>query len=235
MGEVLSWKWPRDQIAEPSLGAAPVGWTWPQVASLAAAIKPHARIAVVCRNNAPLLGLAFKLIRQGVGVQMLGRDISRNLVALSRKIIPDDATPQVQCFSLLSDWADSERAKLLATSGGDASGSRLDALTDRVESLLAVLDAPGVSTAGDLRSALERLFNSEGAVVLSTGHRVKGLEYDLVLHLDPWRVPSRQARRQAAEGHLAALQQELNLLYVIETRAKHTLLHADLEAFINPD
>ena len=46
------------------------------------------------------------------------------------------------------------------------------------------------------------------------------------LHIDPWRVPAKRAI-----DNPAALRQELNLKYVIETRAKHTLIEANAEGF----
>jgi hypothetical protein len=51
------------------------------------------------------------------------------------------------------------------------------------------------------------------------------------VHLDAFRVPSGYAKAQAAQGNTAPLQQDKNLLYVIETRAQHTLMIARLEDF----
>ena len=72
-------------------------------------------------------------------------------------------------------------------------------------------------------------------LVLSTIHSAKGLEWDLVLHLDPWRVPSKYARKAAALGDATALAQEWNLKYVCETRTRHTLIEADLADFQSGD
>ena len=57
-------------------------------------LKPYAsgELAILCRNNAPLLSMAFKLLRQGIGVNMMGRDIGRGLSALCKKLSPDFAT-----------------------------------------------------------------------------------------------------------------------------------------------
>ena len=52
-----------------------------------------------------------------------------------------------------------------------------------------------------------------------------------MLHLDPWRIPSKWAREAAREGDTAQLDQEWNLKYVAETRTKHTLLEANLKTF----
>ena len=57
------------------------------------------------------------------------------------------------------------------------------------------------------------------------------MECDLVVHLDPWRLPSKHARKAADRGDMSQLQQEMNLKYVIETRAKETLIQATVEDF----
>jgi len=189
---------------------------------------PTATVAVLCRNNAPLLALAFKLLRQGVSVVMLGRDIGQGLVALSRKIAKDDGMPIVQVIGQVQEWKESEKAKALAEGHDD----RIGVLADRAECLLAVAESSGVVDAGGLRTALEKLFSRDhGRITLASIHKAKGLEWNVVLHLDPWRIPSKQAKKAAAEGDERQLIQEWNLKYVLETRTKHTLLTANLEDF----
>lgn len=58
-----------------------------------------------------------------------------------------------------------------------------------------------------------------------SGHKSKGLEWASVFHLDPWRIPSPFSRKGEA------LEQELNLEYVITTRTKSELTLIDLEDF----
>ena len=62
------------------------------------------------------------------------------------------------------------------------------------------------------------LFKQEGPIQLMSGHKAKGLEYETVFHLDPWRIPSRFAHEGTEE-----FEQELNVRYVIETRFKQNL------------
>ena len=194
-------------------------WDWQDIKTLAEAHKCSS-FAVLCRNNPPLFSTAFRLIRAGVGCQMLGRDIGKSLGALAKKIIPQEGTPAPDCVKLISEWIDNETAKARANGNDD----KADQVHDRGYCLMAVLDsAPHVHTREDLLTALEALFaRKDQLVTLATGHRAKGLEWDLVVHLDPWRVP-----RKGAEG--AALEQELNLKYVIETRARRVFVHANAE------
>lgn len=200
------------------------GWSWEWLEQLAQGES----LAVLCRNNAPLLSLAFKLLRRSVPVVMAGRDIGKGLVAMTRKLAPSDSTPASQLLSALAEWESSERSKLLASDRPDA----LAGLEDRCEGLRAIAEGSQAKTAGDLRAAITTLFARErGRVVLSSIHRAKGLEWNTVLHLDPWRIPSKQARAQAKLGDRRALEQEMNLRYVCETRTQETLAEANLEDF----
>lgn len=199
-------------------------WSW-------ATMAPYVNggeAAILCRNNAPLLGMAFKLIRQGTSCQMLGRDIGKGLLTLSKKLMPLDDTPAHECAILISQWADHE-VQLALANGKD---EKLAGINDRAECLHAVLEGALAKNAGELRNALADLFSREnGRITLATGHKAKGLEWDFVLHLDPWRVPSKFAKSAAARGDSRAMEQELNLRYVLETRTKHTLALANLEDF----
>lgn len=200
-------------------------WTWKDIETHK---TPGHGVAILCRNNAPLLSMAFKLIRQGTGVVMLGRDIGKGLVTLSKKILPLDTTPAPECAKLINQWLEHEVA--LAQANGKE--EKIDGLQDRADCLHAVLEGSLCADAGKLRSALANLFSAEvGKVTLATGHKAKGLEWDTVIFLDPWRIPSKWAREAALDGDERQLIQENNLKYVIETRTKHTLILANLEDF----
>lgn len=179
---------------------------------------PHATIAVLCRNNAPLWKLAFAMLRQKVPIVMQGRDLGKMLVSLSRKIEGSDSASREQFLRKLTEWEERQRAR--------ADEERQDAIVDRAECLRVV--AEDARDAGEVRRAIEDLFaRTTGALTLSTIHRAKGLEWNMVVHLDSWRVPSKRARKQGGE----TLQQENNLLYVAETRTRHTLVLANTEDF----
>jgi hypothetical protein len=196
-------------------------WQWKHTREFA---DEHMPLAILCRNNAPLLAMAFRLLAQGIPVVMLGRDIGRGLVALATKIAPGDDVPAGNVLAAINEWRSGEISRALANDKGD---STIDSINDRADCLCAVLGNPGVTTAGGLRRALTALFdNQNGRVTLSTGHRAKGLEWDTVLHLDPWRIPAKWARLDPVQ-----MEQEKNLKYVIETRAKRVLIEANLDDF----
>lgn len=183
--------------------------------------KPSTATAVLCRHNAPLLSLAFKLLRNNVPVSMLGRDIGKGLQALLRKLVPIESA-NAACIELaVSGWRDREEAIAIAND----LPAKAESVRDRADGLLAVLEGSRARNVQELSRALASLFDHENrSVVLSSIHRAKGLEWDTVLHLDPWRIPSKYAKGEA-------LKQELNLKYVCETRAKRTLIEANLEDF----
>lgn len=198
------------------------GWNWKQLTD----ILPEwpSEIAILCRTNAPLLSMAFKLIRQGVGCHVLGRDISKGLKALTKKLFPDDNTPADTIRGKVTEWLNREISKAHLNDNPDAA----EKFNDKAESILVILDSAECADAGQLRRQIDRLFDRDsGVVTLSTIHKAKGLEWPSVLHLDPFRLPSRWALKQGGR----ALEQERNLKYVAETRTKHTLVMANLEEF----
>lgn len=217
-----------DAVQRPlhALTPAVASWGWGDI--IDALPHPTASAAILCRNNGPLLSLAFKLLREGVGVMMLGRDIGKGLVVLSRKISPEGGTPTDVVAGQITEWLETETSKAMVNDAQE----KIAGLNDRAECLRAVLQSAGVSDASGLRRALEVLFDrTSGLVTLSSIHRAKGREWDLVGHLDPWRLPSKYARQAADAGDRRQLQQEWNLQYVAETRTKHTLVELNLEDF----
>lgn len=196
-------------------------WTWED-------IPTGGSQAIICRNNAPLLAMAFKLIRKGIGCHMLGRDIGKGLVALSKKICKEDDVPVADFLALVHQWAENERRAAKAKE----QEHKISGIEDREQCFYAVAEFGGIATVGDLRREIEALFaKSEGRVTLGTGHRVKGLEYDTTVYLDSFRIPSKYAVAMATRGDGAQLEQEMNLDYVIKTRAKKVMVYADEEKF----
>jgi len=197
-------------------------WTLPKLREMES--WGEEQIAILCRNNAPLMKMAFALIRDGIGPVVMGREIGKSLIALSNKIVKDDTTPLEDTIQAIKKWEETE----VSLARANDKEEKVAAIYDRSQSLLAVCESAGVTSAGELRSALEKLFAREnGQVILATGHKSKGLEWHTVIHLDPWRVPSKFARESLALGNPVPMDQDMNLRYVIETRAKHTLVLAN--------
>lgn len=198
-------------------------WTWEDIRAL-----EHSEVTILSRNNAQLISMAFKLLRSRVGVKMLGRDIGKSLSMLSKKILPLDDIPLDTCRVLIEQWQDGE----ISVANANNAQEKIAGLRDRAESLLAVLDGAGIKDSGGLRFWLNELFSKDsGTTQLSTIHKFKGQESDVIIHLDPWRIPSRYAQQRKIEGDPVPLEQEENLLYVCETRVKKVLVLANLEDY----
>lgn len=192
-------------------------WSWKIIKEAS-----NGSIAILCRNNAPLLSMAFKLLRHNVGVNMLGREIGRGLSNLCKKLCPDITTPISDFQAILNNWFETEKSKAEV----NEDGTKLDSIIDRYECIMAVLENQRPSNVKALIAAIDGLFAKDsGLVTLATGHKAKGLEWDTVIHLDPWRIPSRWAKKPEE------ITQENNLRYVLETRTKHTLILANLSTF----
>ena len=210
---------PTGQILQ--MGGDTDGWHWSGFTDQ----LPEARdIAILCRNNAPLMTMAFRLIRQGIGCHVLGRDMSKGLKALTKKLAPDDGLSADLVMGRINDWMTTELSKARVNDNPDAA----DKFTDKGESLLAIIESSECKNAGQLRLVIDKLFAADsGVVTLSTIHKAKGLEWPAVMHLDPFRIPSKYSLKQGGR----ALEQEANLKYVAETRTKHTLAFASLDSF----
>ena len=116
--------------------------------------------------------------------------------------------------------------KMPSTSGKPRNSPKPETLPVLLIELTVCACSPALDPLSDAAIALaEHIFAARGAVQLLSGHKAKGLEWDTVYHLDPFRVPTPYAK--AGE----ALEQELNVRYVIETRAKHGALLHHLDGF----
>jgi len=166
----------------------------------------------------------------------LGRDIAKGLKALSKKIVPEDNTPADTVRHKIDEWMRTELSKAEVNHKPPEVSEKY---VDKAESLLAVLESAECKDAGQLRRQIDNLFSREnGTVILSTVHKAKGMEWPVVLHLDPWRIPSKWAAKARAEqtpGWERLIDQEMNLRYVCETRTKHTLLMGNLNEFVGQE
>lgn len=166
--------------------------------------------AIICRNNAPLFRMAIRMIENGLLPEISGRDIAGPL----KKILMGLGKPkdlQVLALSALEDW----KGKELRRAREGAEG----AILDKYDCLRVILEK--TQSLGDAIAYLEHLLSREGRVYLMTGHKSKGLEFDRVWFLDP---------------HLCRLEyeQDKNLKYVIETRAKAVLSYVSTDTFSVP-
>lgn len=172
---------------------------------------------IICRRNAPIIALAFKLISKGIPARVMGRDISGGLIKLIEKLQPKGIDGNHGLIEKLSRWQEKEIAKWKKEDREDM----IEATTDKVNCIMAIVDRTTVKSVPDLIRSIESLFsddvNNTRAVTLCSIHKSKGLESDTVYFLDRDIIPLKSAKQDWQ------IEQEYNLLYVGITRAKSVL------------
>lgn len=172
---------------------------------------------VICRKNAPVISLAFRLVAADVPCKVLGRDIGTGLVALIDRLRADD------CRDIAAKVERWRSAEVLRAERRRAPDSVVQSVHDRANCLAFV--AAECDTVAELRQRMLDLFSDQrqaGPVVtLSSVHRAKGSEADRVFILEPGCLPMVSQKSQAWE-----VQQEHNILYIALTRAKRDLIFA---------
>lgn len=148
----------------------------------------------ICRNNAPLFGIAFRLLAAGHSVSVAGSDIGPKVVGIMKKLGPAEMSRQA-FLDAIADW---EAGKL------DKESTTAKDLAE----CMRVFARVGADKAQAIAYA-EHLFKQDGTIQLLTGHKAKGLEFPVVYHLDPHLLDSSK--------------QDNNLSYVISTRSKDKL------------
>ncbi len=159
---------------------------------------------IICRNNAPLLRMAFRLISAGRGVMVVGSELGPRLVAILKKF-GDSTMPRRDLLSEIESWREE---RLVA--GSKSANDLADCMRVFVEH---------GDTLGAAISYAEHIFAQRGTIRLLTGHKSKGLEFDNVFWLDP---------------DLCDLsrQQDANLAYVITTRSQNSLTKLDSSSIL---
>lgn len=165
---------------------------------------------ILSRLNAPLVGTAMSLLRNGKRARVAGRDIGAGLKALIRKLARNARTVE-QLLEKLSIWEAREAAKFLAADRE----AQADAVHDKAATLITI--AEGVDSIEDIEVRIDALFTDDGlgqagVITCSSVHRAKGLEASRVFILDF----TLYTRGRNAE--------EENIEYVAITRAKNTLV-----------
>ena len=186
---------------------------WPDWAKPGLVLRPEAwaaddipdGAAIICRNNAPLFSLALRLLREGRYPELFGRDIVKNLLAQMKKL----GKPKLgreEALASLRGWITSTKQR------------QRDHAQVEDQALCMQIFIEATSDLGEAMALAENIMNREGRIYLMTGHRSKGLEYETVFFLDP---------------HLCKIErdQDANIRYVVETRAKDRLVYVTSENY----
>lgn len=171
---------------------------------------------VICRTNAPLVSVAMRLLRQGVPFNFMS-DMPEKMAKRAEKL--GKGLGGMAAFkTAVRDYFEQ---KLL-----DVKSSGLRArIEDEMDCLLTMSEY--CSQPEEVPSRLRQLAYSSKGVLLTTGHKAKGLEAQNVYILRPDLIP---APWVSQEDNPEAYQQEVNLHYVMATRAKENLFYLQPES-----
>lgn len=174
--------------------------------------EPPVDSAILCRYTKPLIKTAYGMLRAGKPCKIEGRDVGKGLIALARRW-------RITNLRTLEGRLDAHMQREVAKARAAKQSRREQEVVDRVETLKVIIErchALGESTIEALVKQIELLFadNVKGVVVLSTGHKAKGREWDRVY----WLESTKNAAKRPWE-----FVQEDNVKYVIATRAKAEL------------
>jgi superfamily I DNA/RNA helicase len=173
---------------------------------------------LICRCNAPLISQCFKFLREGRKATIMGRDIGEGLISTVRRM---KANTVPELIGALSDWKTQEEAKELAKRM--PSDIKLINIHDKYDCLVAFSE--GAQTIEDIVNKVQIIFTDDPhkpGIRLASGHKSKGLEAQRVVLLMPKYAPCPHPMAKSAWQR----EQELHILYVMQTRAISKLTYA---------
>ena len=181
--------------------------------------------AILCRNNAPLVELALKLIRSGMGCRVEGRDIGQNLYKLAER------WKRVKTVQILKERLVEYRKHQVGNLKARGKHLQAEQVADTIDSLIAIIDSlHSRATLYDLKMKIQSMFGDTEAgkpqslLTLSTIHKAKGREWPRVFWFGHnLYQPSPYATQEWEK------EQEQNLMYVAVTRAIDDLVKVRLK------
>lgn len=169
--------------------------------------------AILCRNTAPLINMAFSLIRNGISPNVLGRDIGKGLVSLVTK------WKRINTIDNLVEKLDSTYQTAVNKAANDE--SKVAALSDQIATIKIFIEQCPDNRVSTLVSIINNFFSEtpDNRITLCTVHKSKGLEWHKVFLLDPDKFQPSWVRMDWQRV------QEQNIEYVAITRAIEQLVY----------
>lgn len=162
---------------------------------------------ILCRNNAPLFRLAIKLLMNGRPVELHGKDVVAGITKVMRKFGGSEMRA-ADVLDRINAWEEQQKEKNKHRAHGS--------IEDRAE-CMRIFTLQG-ATLGDALAYAQHLVQMHSPLKMMTGHKGKGLEFDNVFILDAFLIGNDE--------------QEPNLRYVMQTRAKLILTYILSENFV---
>jgi DNA helicase II / ATP-dependent DNA helicase PcrA len=181
---------------------------------------------IICRNNAPIITLAYRLMRAKIPSKVIGRDIGEGLITMIKKI---KCTSMIEFVEKLNMWKERQIALIEKKNPDDEQSKQK--IYDKYESILVFVESPDISNTDELAAAIDSMFTTNeeerdtlvkpSRINLSTVHRFKGGEAKRVFVLDKFLFNPHYARQDWQK------KQEDNIRFVAYSRAM------EYHAFIN--
>lgn len=162
--------------------------------------------SIISRTNAPLLGMAFKLLKNNVPAYIQGSDIIRNLESLVKAT---KATTLKELLARIDNYTETIQEQRPNTA---------IYAQDRADCIRMV--AAECDSVNEVIPTIKRLFDQpkNASICLSSVHRSKGLEWPYVYVLHP-PIPHPRGMEDAVQA-----EQEQNLNFVGVTRTSRDLI-----------
>lgn len=171
---------------------------------------------IICRNSAPLFDVYFGLLGMSKKVVIKGEDILGGIMGflkpLQYKTVSQARIKIERSIAQLANKLDDDKTRF--------KHYKLKQNLDLFNTLVKNMCLESTKVA-DLLAEITKIFSNddEGAIVLCTIHKSKGLQADVVYILNEFLIPSRFAKSEIQ------MKQEMNLKYVARTRAKEKLFY----------
>ncbi len=201
--------------------------------------KKPVTFAFLCRINVPLVITAYQLISQGKRVCIIGRaqiagPLKQIISALcgtdynqegytnriSNRLDQHGNVVEVGLMSKLAEYMRIQTNKLR----DEKYEKKLEQLQQNVECIEIIATRVKDDKVSSVIKEIDELFTEEpepGVICLATGHRAKGLEWDVVFILRPDLLPHPLAKSPEE------IEQEMNCCYVVATRARHRVYYVN--------
>jgi len=176
---------------------------------------------LVSRVNAPLMGIAWGLVKQRKNVKVMGRDIGKGLNALIRKLTKgkkNTTDNPIELITRIEAWRD-KQINALQAKKADTDMQEL-VVNDQADCIMQI--AAECNTVSEITEFIDGLFDDSDmtkCIRLSSIHRAKGLEASRVYWFNPDNTPHPMAKTEEA------IIQEHNLRFVATTRAINELIY----------
>jgi DNA helicase-2/ATP-dependent DNA helicase PcrA len=173
--------------------------------------------AILSRTNAPIMPLALQFLRKDIPARIEGRDLGEQLLNMIRGF---RASSVEELIGKIRQWEEKQcaRAAINAKGNDERIAKKCEQFHDIAESLITLTE--NLDTVEQVQARIDNLFQdtngqSKPAVVLSTVHKAKGLEWNRVFILNDTFGKNKKA--DASE--------ERNVRYVAITRARQELYY----------